>query len=170
MQMDRGQWHVRWFFWSLGIWDEFTDHNSTWHTEENGTNLCHFIRVTLVWVPLVFLINIFVYGAALATLTLVPVVLFGFTTYIAFIVATAIVIAVVWASKYSSYKRRHREREQRFRETYSADSSTAASSADATPMAAGAPGFFKTLWAFIVAGKQKICPMITFREPQGSMS
>jgi hypothetical protein len=170
MELERRQWFVRWFFWSLGIWNEFTERDDSWRMKRRGTNLCHFIRVTSVWAPLVLLLHLAVYGAAISALTLVPIALFGFTFYISLIVAIATVVLVVWASKrYMAYQR-SRAAHKAYTATSTAAPATEAKPVEKAPPAPRPPGFFETLWAYIVAIKRKVCPMISFREPEGRVA
>ena len=162
MQLDSSRWFVRWYFWSQGIWDEFSDRSDLWRVEEKGTNLCHFMRVTLVWAPLVLLLNIAVYGAAIASLTVVPVVLFGFTFYLSLIGALATIALIVWAIKRDRTTTPERQPlETRTRATEPVVEK---------PRVGAGPGFWKTLWLYLVAVKAKVCPTITFNGAEGQAS
>lgn len=166
MELDRRQWYVRWFFWSLGIWDEFRDRGDLWWVESRGTNLCHFIRVTLIWAPLVLLLNALVYAAAFATLTVIPVVYFGSTFYVSLIVAIVAIVGAVWGTK--KLLKHHNRREEAVRRSSPAPTAhVAPETAAFAPAAPRVPGFFAVLWMYLVAAKRKICPTINFRQPYG---
>ncbi len=163
MELDRRQWHVRWFFWSLGIWEEFMEQGQEWRVEHNGTNLCHFMRVTLVWAPLVLLLNLAVYGAAISALTIIPAVLFGLTSYVSLVIAIVLIVGIVWGAKWYFAAQRSKPRPT----NTVRPEPIASAPVQHTPRG---PGFFEILWKYIVAVKKKFCPIITFRQPQRSAS
>src|SRR5690606_938632 len=82
----RTSWYVRWFFWSWEILERFRGSYS-WEREERrrqverGTNLCAFMRVILVWTPLVLLLHVVVAAAVLATATILPATLWSVGGY-----------------------------------------------------------------------------------------
>ncbi len=156
MELDKRQWYVRWFFWSLMVWDEFKETDSSWRYE-NGTNLCHFIRVMLVWCPLVLLLNAAVYGSGIAALTALPIYLYGGVGYAWVVGIIAFVVALILAIKFAL--RRLREWERRQPAMHKSEKK------NETPKVAPAPtgpGFFEVLWKYIVGLKKKVCPTITF--------
>ena len=156
IELNRNQWYVRWFFWSLGIWGAFKDEHECYRVEARGTNLCHFVRVTVFCAPPVLLLHACVYLTALAALTAVPILLFGLTSYVAFVVALVAIISAVWVIKKYPVRKVGTEESS---STARTEPAPEVDHATATPTA---PGFFSILWKYIVAGKQMICPTITF--------
>jgi hypothetical protein len=161
MELDKRQWYVRWFFWSLMLWDEFREDETSWQFENNGTNLCHFIRVILVWAPLVVVLHLLVYGSAIAVLTAWPIYLFGFSWYMAALLAIAIVVGAVWGTKRASRKAREWRRTHPI--TVLRPTFRRTKTVEAAPRG---PGFFEVLWQYVVAVKSKVCPTITFAREQ----
>lgn len=162
MELDRRQWYVRWFFWSLMVWDEFREDATAWYCERNGTNLCHFVRVTLVWAPLVVALHLFVYGSAIAVLTAWPIYLFGIKWYMAALLAIALVVVMVLGAKRVSrkageWKRTHSMTVSRL--------TLSRTRADKSTPSRG-PGFFEVLRQYVAAVKSRICPAITFAHEQ----
>ena len=154
MDLNRSKWYVRWYFWSHGICDEFLDHGDTqWRIEQNGTNLCAFMRVILIYAPLILLLHAIVYAGALTTITVLPIWLFGLKSYalvvgaILFLIILVILVTnlVMWLLD----KRRAGINAQ--------EQAVKTTSADASD-----PGFVRVLGKWVVAKKRKICPLITF--------
>ena len=155
MELDKRQWYVRWFFWSLMVWDEFRETDSSWKFE-NGTNLCHFIRVMLVWCPLVLLLNATVYGSGIAALTALPISLYGGVGYAWVVGIFTFVVGLVLVMK--SVSRRLGKWKHRRPVVHKSEKKKVTPKVAAAPTG---PGFFEVLWKYIVGLKKKVCPIIT---------
>lgn len=150
MHLDRDLWYVRWFFWSLGIWDAFMDNgDTTWRVETRGINLCPFVRIMLLYAPLVIVLHAVVYVAAFMAFTVIPIRLFGWSNYLwAFgVVIVFTLVAVVSIRKLNDW--------------------SAAQTAAYVPKikkvsAFSDPSFFTVLRQWLAALHKKICPIITF--------
>ena len=76
------------FFRSLNIWLRFkgVDSKVAAKTVEdfrrNGTNVCHFLRLVLVCAPFAIMANLLVIGGVLASVTYLPIMLFGPKAYL----------------------------------------------------------------------------------------
>ena len=76
------------FFQSLNIWLRFkgVDSKAATNTVEdfrlNGTTVCHLLRLVLVCAPLAITVNLLVIGGVLASVTYLPIMLFGPKAYI----------------------------------------------------------------------------------------
>lgn len=164
MELNRSVWYVRLFFWSLAIWETFRDYDYRYdrsHVEKRGTNLCFFIRVMVVYMPLVLLLHAAFAATAVASLTALPIYLFGGIAYGWTLAAIAVVIGTIWGVKVALRRAARRERTQvkfveRKREVQPATEVT-------EPRG---PGFFEILWAYLVAAKKKVCPSIAFLAPK----
>lgn len=154
MNLNRQQWYVRWFFWSLGVWDTFLDRDGALYMERHGTNLCFFLRTMFVWAPLILVLHAIVYGAAIAALTIVPIYLFGGSGYFWSIGAIVTLFLIIFGEK----ALRNHLRDRSYQRRQAADGAEAIS----TESVPAAPSFFRVLWEWFVAQKKKICPMITF--------
>jgi hypothetical protein len=162
MELNRSVWYVRLFFWSLRIWGAFRndDHRyDVYEMEKRGTNLCFFVRVMIVYMPLVLLTHVAFVVAAVASLTVLPIYLFGGINYGWLLVVIAVVTCTLKGIGVA--ERRVAERKHMWvklmeheRETQQATES-------------GGPGFFGVLWAYLVATKKKVCPLIVFLAPKG---
>ena len=158
MQLNQEQWHVRLFFWSLGIWDAFMDRNTKVSINRYGTNLCFFVRVMVIGAPLVLALHAVVYGAAIAALTAVPVILFGFSWYLAGVAAiTTIVLFIRGIKKFWDW------RQDRYWERKDREHARAMEPPTEVHMPTPTLSFWAVVREWIKAHKAKICPMITFQ-------
>ena len=164
MELNRSMWHVRLFFWSLGIWGAFRNDDYRYdrsRVEERGTNLCFLVRVMVVYMPLVLLLHAAFATAAVASLTSLPIYLFGGIAYGWTLTAIAVVVGTIWGVKVALRRAARRERTQvKFVERKREVQPTA----EATEPRG--PGFFEVLWAYLVAAKKRVCPSITFLAPK----
>ncbi|MFZ2484641.1 MAG: hypothetical protein WAX80_01675 [Minisyncoccia bacterium] len=160
MDLDRELWYVRWFFWSLDIWDDFNDNNTQWKYR-NGTNLCHFMRVIFVWCPLVLLLHLVLYASAIVVVTALPIYLYGGTSYawvIGTIVATC--VSIIVAKRFLKWVEVE-EVPHRIKQIYVGLATRIVNSSPSKPVKTE-PSFLKVILEYIVAAKKKICPTITF--------
>lgn len=166
MELNRSIWYVRLFFWSLGIWGAFRDGDYRYdrsYVEERGANLCFFIRVMVVYTPLVLLLHAAFAAAAVASLTALPIYFFGGIAYGWTLATIVVVIGTIWGVKVALRRRAawrehtHVKFVERKRE--------ARPETEATETPRG-PGFFEVLLAYLVAAKKKICPSIAFLAPK----
>ena len=155
--LDRESWFVRWFFWSLGIYDAFLNTDRTWRIEQYGANLCFYVRTMLIWAPFVLILHTIVYGAAIIALTAVPIHYFGGSGYAWIVSAVVLVIGIRLLRNYMI----EREESQR-----SVRRQTRREEIPAVAEAPRGPSFFDILWEWLVAQKKKICPMVTFAKQQ----
>ena len=164
MNLNRNVWYVHLFFWSLGIWGAFRDNDGRYdcsRMEDRGTNLCFFVRVLVVYMPLVLLLHVVFAGVLVASLTVLPVYLFGSIAYGWTLASTAVVVGTFWgvgvALRYAKHAARRKPAQVKVVELKHEEK--------LAPKAAEAPkgpSFFEVLWAYLVAAKKKICPLITF--------
>ena len=74
----------RWFAWSLEVIERFlvrSDDEPPTDYLKQGTNLCHMMRVLLIWVPLIFLIEAGCILGALYALIVWPIDLVGLGSF-----------------------------------------------------------------------------------------
>lgn len=74
----------RWFAWSLDVIERFSvraDNEMPIDYLTQGTNLCHMMRVLLIWVPLIFLIEAVSTVASLYLLIVWPIRYVGFSSF-----------------------------------------------------------------------------------------
>ncbi|MDO8655467.1 MAG: hypothetical protein Q7R48_03615 [bacterium] len=156
MELNRNVWYVQLFFWSLRIYGAFRKdfwNRRRFDPEEvarNGTNLCFFMRVIIVYVPLILLSHAALFVAAAASVTLVPISFFGAAAYgrtLVFLAATAAIIFLI--IKMITFAQRHKPAKQTPKKRPVAKQPTG-------------PSFLEVSWAYVVAVKRKVCPLITF--------
>src|SRR5438067_1640685 len=101
MNLPKDVWYVKLFRACLYLWASFRCGES-WErdgfiaTHEHRTNLCFFVRTITVWAPLVIVLHVLAYGAAIAALAIVPIYFFGAGGYgHALIVLAVIGVALV---------------------------------------------------------------------------
>lgn len=92
MYLNKNRWFVRLFSWSLGLWAQFNGNVNEYRHQER-TNLCHFARVIVVYMPLVLLLHLLLVVTAFVALIATPIHLFGAVNY--FIVMGGIAVAVL---------------------------------------------------------------------------
>jgi len=172
MELKKDRWYVTWFFLSLAILDKFWGRRDSYKSREwkyeGGTNLCHFMRVTLVWAPLVVLLHLAIYGTAIAVLTIVPMRMLGWSGYrpilvaigcllLAFVGVVLILIFLAWLKDFIGdqlYEADLRWRDKGYSE-----------SSEAKPARANRGPSFIQIWiAHLKAVKQGICPSISFKQ------
>lgn len=98
-EISQNDWRIRWFFWSLAIYDEFMGgdcQDDAWQYEKYGVNKCPMWRTNLVWAPIVLTLHAIVYGSVIAVLTVWPAYLFGVLSYTGFVIGVAVVIGFLW--------------------------------------------------------------------------
>lgn len=155
MTLNERLWYVRLYFWSASICDEFTEGGMEWRARERGTNLCQFLRVIVVYMPAILLLHVALYGGAITAITAVPIYLMGMVWYFAVAGAVALIIGIVYAIKwYRRIQLRGAARNEAGTETKPAPV--------ATPQPATSPSFGSIVWQWLVAQKQRVCPLINF--------
>lgn len=163
MNLNKQQWYVRWFFTCLAVIDEFAgDHGDRVYKNRHGASLCPFVRVSLIWGPLIILLHLVVYAGAIVSVTLLPIILFGFGSYITLIAGITGVIAVIWLCKKAEdalKQWRRRVREARWQAAIEAPESDEQPKTEAVKKG---PSFASVLWSYAVAAKQRVCPIINF--------
>lgn len=141
---------VRWFLWSVELRSEFWGHPSsfpsTYSLLENGTNRCFFLRVTLVWVPLILLLQVVVWGSALASMTWLPYTLFGWQG----LAWTWGVPAALWLGGYW------------FSQWY--DNRPPPGPKPEVALPKKSPGVVSMVWD---QAWDRVCPRIKFKQPEG---
>ena len=166
MELNKNRWYVQWFFLSLRIVDRFTGgQDEYWHAEGgHATNLCQFMRVTLIWAPLVVALNLTVYGLVLGALIFVPLYYFGLTgsltiygVILALLASASVLVFLIWvairltsvirdgSSELAYVLRKRKERK-------------------AAERAGKGPSFGSLIWQYAVAVKRRVCPIITFNQ------
>lgn len=147
MNLRSGSWYVRLFHACLYVWASFK-YFDEWDREKfterhaKQTNLCFFVRTIVVWTPLVLVLHVAVYGAAVTVLAVAPIYLFGVGGYGKTLLVLAIVAAtiagVVALIRWAESRPRKPE-----------------------PMQVGVSATDVVL-EWLAAKKAKICPTITF--------
>ncbi len=157
LKLNRDLWHVRWFFWSLSIVDEFFETSRSYYAED-GTNLCYFMRVTLIYAPIILLLHVILVGIFFFSIITLPIYLFGGVGYGLTVGTIAIIIVgVILLNKFTESLAEYlKERERRKRENSSLKKK------DTVKKDKG-PSFLKIVGIYIVEKKRKyLCPSITF--------
>lgn len=167
MEFNKNRWYVQWFFLSLRVIDNFGGRSGdNTYYYRHGTNLCHFMRVTLLWAPLVVALHIALYGLAVAALVLTPLHYFGligaakiYGVILLGVGALILVVAGIWgATELAVFVDRK-------------VSETSATMKERQKLAAArkaerGPSFGSVLWQYVIAIKRRICPIITFKQTQ----
>ena len=155
MKIDKNTWHAKLFFWSMRAWRKFK-FGQNWDKEvlvkdllKGGTNLCEYIRVMFLWMPLVLLLHIVFYGTILAAFLVVPIALFGVGSYLkatGSIVGTVIVGIIALFTFVFIIDQLSRRLSPRIRKIKRGEFS----------------GFPRVLSEWAKAKKEKVCPFVEF--------
>lgn len=171
MMIRKGSWHYHLFRFGTKLVDILfaNKYGVSGHYEsrfQNGTNLCHYMRVIMVYVPLMFLLWGSVAAFGIYALVISPIQLFGLTgvlntLYVVGIVVMAIaaIIGVLWVigaisdfckSAWYDWQRSRRTAEPKLEE----------------PKEDKGPSFLDLAIEWVIAKKKNICPLISFNEAQ----
>lgn len=159
LQVNPDSWHARLYLWSHTIWWQFWHkRNRSWYEDKReNTNVCYYLRVMLMYAPLVIILHAALLAATVGVVVVLPIHLFGFwgvgkATFVIFLlVALGVGLAIglgVLAQKAGDAaidaSQRHREmiHEQ------------------------GGLTFWEVVRARISGAKHKICPLIRVARPE----
>jgi len=133
---------------------------------QNGTNLCHYMRVIMVYIPLMFLLWGSVAAFGIYCFAVLPFQLFGLTgvlntLYVVGILATAIVgiIGALWVvatvsdickNAWHDWRRSRKMAESELEQ----------------PKEDKGPSFLDLTVEWVIAKKKNVCPLISFNEAQ----
>jgi hypothetical protein len=157
VELNPNLWHVKLYFWSLDVWDAFQET----HTDRHRSNLCQYIRTILVLMPVALVVNICFWLYLLYVLIYYPVTRFGVVGTGTCYLVVALMTGVSWLRSRMKEKRAKRRHDER--STY--PQATRVSSSDTTDDEQGdrGPGFIEMVCVYLVAMKQKVCPIIEFK-------
>ena len=97
MTIKEDTWHFKVFKYANRVWNTFWDNRWAIERGLNDSNLCYYIRVIVVWLPMLFMVHILVYAFALFVALLLPVILFGGPGAALWFYLGAIIVALVLA-------------------------------------------------------------------------
>jgi uncharacterized membrane protein len=157
MELNRNQWHVKFYFWCLDVWDAFLET----YTDRHQSNLCQYIRTIFVWMPLAFAMNVGLLLYALYVLFYYPLTRFGVIGSFKGYVTVTLIVGTIYLFFYMKKKRAERLREQRWAHERATDVNS--NDDEAEEKEKRGPGFIEVIWLYLVAMKQKVCPMIEFK-------
>ncbi len=105
----------RTFYFGLRLIEALKGEALTFDYINRGTNLCHLVRVIIVWIPLVFVAQFLFVAAPIAALIGVPLFLFGIRGEIHMLeslgsLAVGIRLLVWWVKLVNAYRSRHQPR------------------------------------------------------------
>lgn len=118
------------------------------------------MRVSLLWGPAIILLNIVFYAAAIASVTYLPIHLFGFGGYGRIIAAIIALIAFIWLSSLAEAAFKDWLYQRKVNRIMRED----ASATEVAPTINKGPSFASVVVTYAAATKQKICPTITFKQ------
>ena len=157
MELNPNQWHVKFYFWCLDVWDAFQES----HTNRNRSNLCQYIRTIFVWMPLALVANIGFWLYTFYVLIYFPLTHFGVVGSGKGYGTIALICGAISLYFYLKAKLKERREEQQL----AADLAAGVSSSGSRHFEEEekSPGFIEVIWLYLVAMKQKVCPTIEFR-------
>lgn len=152
VNVHENSWHYKLYLKAVDLWFDFKGDKESHYDYEKGayvkernvlkaqSNLCFYMRVILVWAPVVYLSQVALAAFAAYTLIVLPIALAGLTaTYLAtatVILGCSVVLFVLFGISYVYEAWRWRDRDTKV------------------------DNFFSLCIEFIKAKKKKICPTI----------
>lgn len=103
MTVTRGSWHFHLFHFGLLLVDMFTGRGDSWRSYKDrfikrGTNLCHYMRVILVYTPLILTVYAATAAGVVWVSVFLPIKLFGITGYMnTLLVIGGVVVGIILA-------------------------------------------------------------------------
>lgn len=147
MDINPKSWHAWVFRACLVIWERFKGVDNWW-LHRRSTNVCHYLRVMLVWAPLVVAIHVAVAAWVVWCTVLLPMELFGALGYLrAIALCLGLVVGVVAGGGALFWGLTKLGRIPPFRG------------------ATHRGGFLDVLAERAVAAKHRVCPSIRFATP-----
>ena len=167
MNLNKNQWHVKFYFWCADVFDAYFES----YSNRQRSNLCSYVRTIFVWMPMIIALQLTFYAFAFYVLFYFPATHFGGTVtgkfYGVVIAAVAAVLLVAKAKEWLDNEWQRRLHEQMMTTTdKSVTQKVQPTEAEQTPKKEGGPGFIEVVWTYLVASKRKICPIIEFSNMQ----
>lgn len=155
MKLQNNSWYVRMFRAELALWEDFSDQWDLIGEHEEKTNLCFFFRTILIWGPLTILANIIAAGVIVFSLIILPLMLFGGTSYLILLgIIVGIIVggAVIVSGAVKGLQRYLLWRDRR---------------PVVKKIPKVGPSFTHVVGTWLSAKKSKICPIIEFDQEGG---
>ncbi len=158
MGNDPNQLHVKFYFWCLDVWDAFL----RTRTSRRMYNQCQYIRTILIWMPLALIVNVAFWVYAFYVLVYFPFIRFGAVGSGVIYLMVVFVFGVILFCAY--VKEKLEDRWCEYCRAVEQDADFALSDVTAAGKQKRDPGFFKTIWAYLVAAKQRICLTVELKD------
>jgi hypothetical protein len=151
IKINQQSWHTKLFLFSTSVWSQFRHEDERLFWQNNSqTNLCFYLRVILVWLPLVALAHAAFLMLALFALVALPIQLYGVTPYVKVTGTLAgALLCFYFADKFVA-----KELELTMSMRTSDNETDSPRKKDQTP------SFAKLIMMRIKAAKDKVCPII----------
>jgi len=135
----------------------FADRELTYKYERRGTNLCHYIRVIFLYVPLILLAQLLFWAAAVAVLLVIPTYWFSFAGWAKFLGIVALIIALFFGFVFACMWLSDKVKEWRQEMKKAKIKKLYASCPQPQP---DSPTVWQMIKEWVLAQKKKICPLI----------
>lgn len=161
MNLDRKSWHVRFFFWSLEVVDAFLKGGYPTYEFQDRTNLCHFMRVLLVYLPFILSVHAALIVSAVYALGFLPYSFFGIP-YLRLAGYVLAVIAFIGFAAFGAVRVLQMMKEKAEQAATAAEKKEVERKPERPKRKRQGPGFSEVVGAWLKARKQQICPEIRF--------
>jgi uncharacterized membrane protein YwzB len=150
MKIEKNSWHAHLFFECLKMCEAFTDRDWLVEQYRRRTNLCHYMRVVMVYAPLIIAVHVVAVVATFWVLIIRPIQLFGMTGYLSTlrVIVIGIVTIVLLVGLRALILHFYRKRKPR--DVVHHEPGKLAQSLD-------------LFGEYLAAKKARICPLITFK-------
>lgn len=156
MELNPEQWHVKFYFWCLDVWDAFVET----HTDRDRSNICQYIRTIFPLMPLSIIVNVAFWLYVFYVLIYYPLTSFGVIGSGAGYLAVAFILGGFWLFFNKRKELKERRREEQVAEMLSGDDYF---DDDIAENQSKGPGFIEVVWQYLVSMKNKVCVPIYFR-------
>lgn len=154
MTLNKTDWKVRLFLWSLEVRNEFI-YDWREYRFKKGTNLCHFVRVICFYMPLIFLLHLVLLAEAVVVGVVLPIYFFGLTAYAFTVGGIAALVLTIWGLTRLARKAKRQE------EAVVEPPVHIPVKVEKVKVEKG-PSVWAILAAYLKAAKEKVCPLISF--------
>lgn len=148
MKINPQSWHYKLYAFNAQLVAAWF-HKDNYHyeaTDDKNVGLCPYMRMILLWGPIVMLTYTVPLGALGASFVWLPVIATSGMAYLWMGAMAAVVAATIWsAARPINYeKERVKSAERKRRREYAEEN----------------PGFMRILWNYVLTAKTKVCPIL----------
>lgn len=155
MNLDNNNRMTRLYLWSLGIVSKFLDRRYYEDKYNERTNLCHFVRVIFLYMPLILLVQVLMILFSILAVVLLPIYLFGAGWYFGTTIGAGIVVGAIFIIRWNKEAIKEAIAYYHSRPRDVVESKAR--------LVQEGPGLVDIIILWLKAQKQRVCPIINIR-------